>query len=62
MSNFVTSCKQAINKAEVRAILAFVLSVALAMGFLMDKVPADEFKDVVLVCLVWYFSKQKSDS
>jgi len=49
------------TKLQVRAILAFMFSLGLIIGFFMGLIGPEDYKEIAMIAIVWYFSKRQTE-
>lgn len=55
---FVSSAKNGSTKLHVRAVLAFMFACGLIAGFFYGLIGPEDYKEVAMITIVWYFSKR----
>lgn len=53
------SKKPLITKIHVRATIATILVIGLVGGFFTGRIDAEAYKNITMIALVWYFSKDR---
>jgi len=55
---FITKINTGETKLHVRAVLSFMFSVGFIAGFFYGLIKPEDYKEVAMIVIVWYFSKR----